>query len=224
MAVSTLYANHLKLKLTNYSTYLSFFPQLISEPVLPLFPLLSASLLSEHVERERDERGRERFQVRTLFHKRGDTSPRSTCITLYAFKETEEHKVSCMTQVRTRLLCFLFDFLIHSFTSPFICPSICRPVSQPPLGLCVVTLTLPSDWFEDQHTNQSHHDSDKWPRRLHPRRRGQKREWQQGRRHRSYFVNRQHATSSSLRCLFFNFFIRSLVYFTCYGLLYLVQL
>lgn len=26
---------------------------------------------------------------------------------------------------------------------------------QPPLGLCVVTLTLPSDWFRTQPTNQS---------------------------------------------------------------------
>lgn len=26
---------------------------------------------------------------------------------------------------------------------------------QPPLGLCVVTLTLPSDWFRTQPANQS---------------------------------------------------------------------
>lgn len=91
-------------KLTSF-TLLFLFPQLISEPVLPLAPILSASLLSEHVERERDEGGQERFMVRTLFHKRGDTSARGTCVTLHAFKETEEHKVSCITQVRTRLLC-----------------------------------------------------------------------------------------------------------------------
>ncbi|XP_073330547.1 transmembrane protein 132C [Pagrus major] len=133
--------------------------QLISEPVLPFSPLLSASLLSEHVERERDESGQERFRVRTLFHKRGDTSTRGTCITLHAFKETEEHKASCMT--------------------------------QPPLGLCVVTLTLPSDWFEDQHTNQSL----QWHSSFHPRRRVQKRE----RHHHSNFVNRQSATPPSLR-------------------------
>eukprot|EP00066_Takifugu_rubripes_P021524 XP_011610790.1 PREDICTED: transmembrane protein 132C-like [Takifugu rubripes] len=97
--------------------------QLLSEPALPPSHLLSASLLSEHVERERDAKGRERFTVRVLFHKWGDSRFRRTCITLHAFKETEEHRASCMT--------------------------------QPPLGLCVVTLTLPSDWFRTQPTNQS---------------------------------------------------------------------
>jgi len=82
---------------------LCVFPQLVPESVLPLSPPLSASLLSEHVERERDEGGQERFRVRTLFHKQGDTSTQSTCITLHAFKETEEHKAWCMTQVRSRL-------------------------------------------------------------------------------------------------------------------------
>ncbi|XP_034400826.1 transmembrane protein 132D [Cyclopterus lumpus] len=100
--------------------------QLLSEPLLPLSPLLYASLLSEHVEIERDEGRQKRFRLRTLFHKRGDNSTQGTCITLHAFKDTEEHKASCIT--------------------------------QPPLGLCVVTLTLPSDWFEDQHTSQSHQD------------------------------------------------------------------
>lgn len=109
MIVLTLYANN---------PPHSLFPQLISEPVLPLSSLLSASLLSEHVERERDERGREKFRVRALFHKRGDTSPRSTCITLHAFKETEEHKASCMTQVRTRLFSLP---LSHSFIHLAIC-------------------------------------------------------------------------------------------------------
>lgn len=89
-------------------------PQLISEPVLPPSPLLSASLLSEHVERERDDRGDERFRVRTIFHKRGDVSPRRTCITLHAFKETEEHKASCMTEVKTLLLYFLCGFSVYS--------------------------------------------------------------------------------------------------------------
>lgn len=79
-----------------------FSSQLISEPVLPPSRLLSASLLSEHVERERDVKGRERFRVRVLFHKWGDTRFRRTCITLHAFKETEEHRASCMTQVRPR--------------------------------------------------------------------------------------------------------------------------
>ncbi|KAE8301116.1 Transmembrane protein 132B [Larimichthys crocea] len=127
--------------------------QLISEPTPSLSPLLSASLLSEHVDRERDERGKESFRVRTLFHKRGDTSARETCITLHAFKETEEHKASCM--------------------------------AQPPLGLCVATLTLPSDWFEGQHGNQSHQDLDKWHSGVHHHGSVQKREWHRGRHHHS---------------------------------------
>ncbi|XP_029304747.1 transmembrane protein 132D [Cottoperca gobio] len=128
--------------------------QLISEPVLPLSPLLSAFLLSEHVERERDKGRQERFRVRTLFHMPGDTSTQATCITLHAFKETEEHKASCIT--------------------------------QPPLGLCMVTLTLPSDWFEDQHTNQSHQDLEKWHSDIHPRRRLQKWQRQQRGHHHEY--------------------------------------
>uniref|UniRef100_A0A671UXR1 Uncharacterized protein n=1 Tax=Sparus aurata TaxID=8175 RepID=A0A671UXR1_SPAAU len=127
--------------------------QLISEPVLPFSPLLSTSLLSEHVERDRDESGQERFRVRTLFHKWVDTSTRGTCITLHAFKETEEHKASCMT--------------------------------QPPLGLCVVTLTLPSHWFEDQHT--------------HPRRWVQKRERPWSGHHNNNTVSHQGVTRPSSR-------------------------
>ncbi|XP_047200321.1 transmembrane protein 132D [Hippoglossus stenolepis] len=127
--------------------------QLISEAVLPLSPPLSASLLSEHVERGRDEEGQERFRVRTLFHKWGDTSTRRTCITLHAFKDTEEHKASCIT--------------------------------QPPLGLCVATLTLPSDWFEDQNTNRSHPDLHKWQSRIHPHIRIHKRERQRSGHHHS---------------------------------------
>lgn len=95
---------HKLLQLT-IATYLFLFPQLISEHLLPLSPLLSASLLSEYVERERDEGRHARFRVRALFHTRGDTSTRGICITLHAFKETEEHKASCITQVRTRF-CF----------------------------------------------------------------------------------------------------------------------
>ncbi|XP_049428732.1 transmembrane protein 132A [Epinephelus fuscoguttatus] len=141
--------------------------QLISEPVLPFSPLLSASLLSEHVETERDKDGQKRFRVRILFHKRGNTNNRGTCITLHAFKETEEHKASCIT--------------------------------QPPLGLCVVTLTLPNDWFEDQHTNQSHQDLDNWHSNIHPRRRVQKRERQRRGYPHGNLVNRHHTTSPSLR-------------------------
>ncbi|XP_036971914.1 transmembrane protein 132D [Acanthopagrus latus] len=137
--------------------------QLISEPVLPFSPLLSASLLSEHVERYRDEGGQERFRVRTLFHKQVDTSTRGTCITLHAFKETEEHKASCMT--------------------------------QPLLGLCVVTLTLPSHWFEDQHTNQTL----KWHSSFHRRRWVQKRERPRSGHQHSTTVEHEGATPPSLR-------------------------
>ncbi|XP_042252333.1 transmembrane protein 132D [Thunnus maccoyii] len=137
--------------------------QLISEPVLPLSPPLSASLLSEYVERERDEGGQERFRVRALFHKRGDASTKGTCITLHAFKETEVHKASCTT--------------------------------QPPLGLCVVALTLPSDWFKDQHSNQSNQDL--WLSNIQPHRRVQKRE--RDGHHHVNFVDRRRASSPSLR-------------------------
>lgn len=112
---------HQPLKLTGYIPVF-LLPQLISEPTPSLPPLLSASLLSEHVDRERDERGKESFRVRTLFHKRGDTSARETCITLHAFKETEEHKASCMAQVR----CFLTHSL-HRFLSPLFNLSILFP-------------------------------------------------------------------------------------------------
>ncbi|GAA6233773.1 transmembrane protein 132C-like [Lates japonicus] len=138
--------------------------QLVSEAVLPLSPPLSASLLSEHVERERDEGGQERFRVRTLFHKRGDTSNQRTCITLHAFKETEEYKASCIT--------------------------------QPPLGLCVATLILPSDWFKDQRANRSHQDFNKSHSNNHAHNRVQRRERQWGGRHRR---NHERETSPSLR-------------------------
>ncbi|XP_030580461.1 transmembrane protein 132C [Archocentrus centrarchus] len=136
--------------------------QLISELVLPSSPSLSASLLSDNVERERDKGGQERFRVRVLFHKRGNISADlRTCITLLAFKETEEHKASCTT--------------------------------QPPLGLCVVTLTLPSYWFNNPHANQSHpwHSNTR-----HTHSWMQKRKWERGIHHQG---NRQHATSPSLR-------------------------
>ncbi|CDQ58910.1 unnamed protein product [Oncorhynchus mykiss] len=108
--------------------------QLVSGPILPLSPPLSASLLSKHVERERDEGGKERYRVRVLFHVRGDTS-RGSCITLHAFKETEEQKASCVT--------------------------------QPPLGLCVVTLALPKDWFEADQTSQPYLGPNQRPRHTH---------------------------------------------------------
>ncbi|XP_034147053.1 transmembrane protein 132C isoform X2 [Esox lucius] len=97
--------------------------QPVSGPILPLSPRLSASLISKHVERERDEVGRSRYRVRAFFRVRGDPS-RGFCVTLHAFKETEEQKASCIT--------------------------------QPPLGLCVVTLTLPTEWFESELTNKAY--------------------------------------------------------------------
>ncbi|XP_064782952.1 transmembrane protein 132C-like [Oncorhynchus masou masou] len=108
--------------------------QLVSGPILPLSPPLTASLLSKHVEREGDEGGKERYRVRVLFHVRGDTS-RGSCITLHAFKETEEQKASCVT--------------------------------QPPLGLCVVTLALPKDWFEAGQTSQPYLSPKQHARRTH---------------------------------------------------------
>lgn len=188
------------LKLTSY-TPPCVFPQLVSEAVLPLSPPLSASLLSEHVEREQDEGGQERFRVRTLFHKRGDTSNQRTCVTLHAFKETEEYKASCITQVRTRYsLSLASSSVVHftffsSYLLLYLHPSIC-PVSQPPLGLCVATLILPSDWFKDQHANRSHQDFNKSHSNSHAHNRVQRREWQRGRRHRR---NHQRETSPSLR-------------------------
>ncbi|XP_039883170.1 transmembrane protein 132C isoform X2 [Simochromis diagramma] len=136
--------------------------QLLSESVLPASPPLSASLLSESVEVERDKRGQERFRVRVLFHKRGNiSSDLRTCITLMAFKETEEHKASCIT--------------------------------QPPLGLCVVTLTLPSSWYSNPLVNQSH----PWySNTRHTHQWMQKRKWQRSiRRH----GNHQQATAQFLR-------------------------
>ncbi|KAJ0050865.1 hypothetical protein NL108_009234, partial [Boleophthalmus pectinirostris] len=93
---------------------LSFLPS-------PSPPSLSASLLSEHVQKEEDEQGQDQFRVRVLFHQSPGSS--GTCVSLHAFRETEERKASCVT--------------------------------QPPLGFCVVTLTLPSDWFKDREGDQS---------------------------------------------------------------------
>ncbi|KAK7929790.1 hypothetical protein WMY93_006185 [Mugilogobius chulae] len=103
----------------------SFGPYSVTQPLsslpYPSPPSLSASLLSEHVEKEEDERGQDRFRLRVLFHQRPDSS--GTCVSLHAFKETEESKASCIT--------------------------------QPPLGFCVLTLTLPRDWFKDTEADQS---------------------------------------------------------------------
>ncbi|XP_074521462.1 transmembrane protein 132C [Halichoeres trimaculatus] len=139
--------------------------QLISEPILT--STMSASLLSEHVQRERSEGGQEVFRVRTLFHKQGDTSTKSTCITLHAFKETEEHRASCVT--------------------------------QRPLGLCMVTLTLPSSWFRDQSVKQSHEDFMKWNSNSYPHPRSHKRKHRRHRNHHSGHHVNHHHTMSPLR-------------------------
>uniref|UniRef100_A0A672QEW7 Transmembrane protein 132C-like n=1 Tax=Sinocyclocheilus grahami TaxID=75366 RepID=A0A672QEW7_SINGR len=89
--------------------------QVMSEPIPPLTPSLTASLLSKTIVKEKEGDRGERFKVQVLFHMRGDAK-RGTCVTLHAFKQTEEQKASCIT--------------------------------QPPFGLCVVTLTLSNDWFE----------------------------------------------------------------------------
>nr|CAG6019198.1 unnamed protein product [Menidia menidia] len=91
--------------------------QLVPEPFRPASPAVRASLLSENVEREMDEGGREVFRVRALFRLPGDAGARGTCVLLHAFRETEQRRASCVTQ---------------------------------PLGLCVVTLTLPGEWFQAQ--------------------------------------------------------------------------
>lgn len=49
----------------------------------------------------------------------------------------------------------------------------------------MVTLTLPSDWFDGQLTNQSHQDLYKWHSSVHRRRSVQKREWHRGGHHHS---------------------------------------
>lgn len=79
--------------------------QLVSTPVLPLSPPLSASLLTKSVLRAKEGEKGQRFEVRVLFHVRGDVG-KGTCITLHAFKETEEQKASCITQV-------MFQVLLH---------------------------------------------------------------------------------------------------------------
>ncbi|RXN20018.1 transmembrane protein 132C-like [Labeo rohita] len=89
--------------------------QVMSEPIPPLTPSLTASLLSKTIVKEIEGDREERYKVRVLFHMRGDVN-RGTCATLHAFKQTEEQKASCIT--------------------------------QPPFGLCVVTLTLSNNWFE----------------------------------------------------------------------------
>lgn len=70
----------------------------MTEAIPPLTPSLTASLLSKTIVKEMEGDRGERFEVRVLFHMRGDVN-RGTCITLHAFKQTEEQKASCITQV-----------------------------------------------------------------------------------------------------------------------------
>ncbi len=70
----------------------------MSEPIPPLTPSLTASLLSKTIVKEKEVDREEQFKVRVLFHMRGDAN-RGTCVTLHAFKQTEEQKASCITQV-----------------------------------------------------------------------------------------------------------------------------
>ncbi|XP_053477421.1 transmembrane protein 132A [Ictalurus furcatus] len=97
--------------------------QLVSEPLAPFSVPPVAYLLSKTVEQKWEAERGEGFTVRVLFHMKGDSS-RRTCMSLHAFKQTEEQKASC--------------------------------IAQPPLGLCVVTLTLPKDWFKPDQTVQPH--------------------------------------------------------------------
>ncbi|XP_064193752.1 transmembrane protein 132C-like [Anguilla rostrata] len=126
----------------------SFGPYFISQPIpssLPLSPPLTASLLSKAVERERGGERGPKFRVRVLFHWRGAAS-RGCCVTLHAFKETEEQRASCSTQA--------------------------------PLGLCIISLSLPEGWFtEERRQGWSHRQTHK----LHYRPRHRHRN--RGRRH-----------------------------------------
>lgn len=72
--------------------------KVMTEDIPPLTPSLTASLLSQTIVKEIEGERGERFEVRVLFHMRGDVN-RGTCVTLHAFKQTEEQKASCITQV-----------------------------------------------------------------------------------------------------------------------------
>lgn len=72
--------------------------KVMTEAIPPLTPSITASLLSKTIVKEMEGDRGERFEVRVLFHMRGDVN-RGTCITLHAFKQTEEQKASCITQV-----------------------------------------------------------------------------------------------------------------------------
>lgn len=164
----------------------------MSEAVLPPPAPLAAALLSEHVESKVDEQGRRRFQVRALFNKQGGGAGhgggRGTCVTLHAFRETEERRASCLTEVTAthRHALSLLSFLSLTFAS----------VSQPPGSLCVATLTLPDHWFEEPLPQRPHQGLEgrsfsSSNSVLSRRRRVQRQNWRRSRRH--------HWASSSIR-------------------------
>ncbi|XP_029115095.1 transmembrane protein 132C [Scleropages formosus] len=86
--------------------------QLISSPLLPVAPPLSASLLSKSVEHD----VMDRYMVRALFHWRGDASG-GQCITLHAFKATEEQRTTCITQPPLGLCVATLNLPKHWFDS-----------------------------------------------------------------------------------------------------------
>ncbi|XP_056443256.1 transmembrane protein 132A, partial [Gadus chalcogrammus] len=117
--------------------------EMVSERLPPLSPPLWASLLSEGVELgPGGHGGAGSYKVRVLFQVRGVGWAPGSCLTLHAFRETQEHRASCLT--------------------------------QPPLGVCTVTLTLPSDWFASQHIDQPYLGVHKRQRHAHHRQRAQR--------------------------------------------------
>lgn len=87
---------------------------MMSENIPPLSPSLTASLLFKTVVKERKGDEGNRFKVRVLFHMRGDPN-QGTCVTLHAFKQTEEQKASCITQVllgyfKIKAKCIFLDY------------------------------------------------------------------------------------------------------------------
>ncbi|KAK7166038.1 hypothetical protein R3I93_005967 [Phoxinus phoxinus] len=145
--------------------------QVMTEDIPPLTPSLTASLLSKTIVKEIDGERGERFEVRVLFHVRGDVN-RGTCVTLHAFKQTEEQKASCIT--------------------------------QPPFGLCMVSLTLPNDWFEPNQNIKANLDQIFKQRHLS---RNRSRSRNRGRRH-PYVPGRLRAQSDKIQ-LYYSSFVSS---------------
>ncbi|CAL8355226.1 unnamed protein product [Boreogadus saida] len=73
--------------------------EMVSERLPPLSPPLWASLLSEGVELgPGGHGGAGSYKVRVLFQVRGVGWAPGSCLTLHAFRETQEHRASCLTQ------------------------------------------------------------------------------------------------------------------------------